>query len=75
MDIKVGNIVRLKKKTSLREQRVGGIARRRRFQTEVYGMRTSDHDRAQAGRKKYKGNTRKYLKTGHIHAIIKTRDI
>lgn len=39
----VGDVVTLKKGSSLRKQKLGDPACRRGFQTEVYRLRTSDH--------------------------------
>lgn len=36
---------------------MGSAACGRGFQTEMYGMRTSDHDRTQAGGEEYQKNT------------------
>ena len=48
----VGDTVTLKKRPSLRQQRLGNLKSRRRFSTEMYRMRTSDHGSAQNGKKK-----------------------
>ena len=45
-----------------------------RFSTEMYGMRTSDHDRPQIGRKKYKRFEEKGLKESRLYGNIRTRD-
>ncbi len=46
-----------------------------RFPTEMYGMRTSDHDRPQAGRKEYKRIEEKGLKRSETLMVdIGTRD-
>ena len=45
-----------------------------RFPTEMYGMRTSDHDRPQIGRKKYKRFEEKSLKKSRLYGNIGTRD-
>ena len=46
-----------------------------RFPTEMYGMRTSDHDRPQIGRKKYKTNYKKGLKQQILYGIIRNCDM
>ena len=45
-----------------------------RFPTEMYGMLTSDHDRPQIGRKKYKRFEEKGLKEPRLYGNIRTRD-
>ena len=45
-----------------------------RFPTKMYGMRTSDHDRPQIGRKKYKRFEEKGLKSGILYDIVDNRD-
>ena len=47
MDIQVGNIVKLKKST-LRQQGMGGPAGGRRLQAQVSGLRPSDHGSQEA---------------------------
>ena len=45
-----------------------------RFPTEMYGMRTSDYDSTETGRKKYKRFEEKGLKSGILYDIVDNRD-
>ena len=62
----VGDIVTLKKTTSLWKQRVGDITCRCGFPIEMHGMRTSDYDSTETGRKKYKRFEEKRLEIGNL---------
>ena len=62
----VGDIVTLKKGTSMWKQGMGNPACGSRFSSEMYGMRTYDHGATQDGRKEYeeseeKGKLKKYI--------------
>lgn len=48
----VGDIVKLKKPTSVRQQRVGNHACRRRLPPEMHGLRTPGYGAEKAGREK-----------------------
>ncbi len=65
----------VEKKASMRQQRVGGSAQRGGFPAEMYGVRSSDYDRAEGIRKKCEGNHAKTLKILDLYAMILTRDI
>ena len=69
----VGDVVTMKKPHPCGSKE-WEILRGSRFPTEMYGMRTSDHDRPQIGRKKYKRFEEKGLKESRLYGNIRTRD-
>jgi len=50
------------KTASLRQQRVGGSARRSGFPAQMHRLRASDHDCEEARREKHKRNSQKRIK-------------
>ena len=56
------------------KQRVGDITCRCGFPIEMHGMRTSDYDGTETGRKKYKRFEEKGLKSGILYDIVDNRD-
>lgn len=55
----VGDIVKMKKKSTMRELRVGDSPGRSGFPTEMHRLWTPDHDCKEAGRKKYERTEKK----------------
>lgn len=56
MDINVGDVLKLKKQTSLRQQRMGSTPRGSGLPTEMSWLRSPDYDRTEIIRKKCERN-------------------